>query len=194
MSLISQGIVKLIVILFLFSDMGPKHNVERCQYPYEHWIYLLYWLILNFAVTELTVNKSGTWYKFMSVYFTLVTTESFSLSQRLLPQRLPATIFPPIYVGIMKKRKKNPKFSFRMKNKRQMLARVVSLSPLYKYPFPFFLILYFPHLEKSSLVIQFLDKSSISIYQLVQLLDINSCSGLDGTLEENEAKDLSRYF
>lgn len=75
-----------------------------------------------------------------------------------------------------------------------MLARVVSPPPLYKYPFPFSPILYFPHLEKSSLVIQSLDKSSISIYQLIQLLDINSCSGLDGTLEENEAKDLSRYF
>lgn len=41
---------------------------------------------------------------------------------------------------------------------------------------------------------QFLDKSSISIYQLIQHLDINSCSGLGGTLEENEAKDLRRYF
>lgn len=75
-----------------------------------------------------------------------------------------------------------------------MLDRAVSPPPLYKYPLPFFRILYFPHLEKSSLVIQFLDKSPISICQLVQLLDINSCSGLDGTLEENEAKDLSRYF
>lgn len=75
-----------------------------------------------------------------------------------------------------------------------MSARVVSPPPLYKYPFPFFLILHFPHLEKSPLGIQFLDKSSISIYQLIQLLDIKFCSGLDGTLGENEAKDLSRYF
>lgn len=32
--------------------------------------------------------------------------ESLQLSQRLLPQRLPATLSPPIYVGIMKNRKK----------------------------------------------------------------------------------------
>lgn len=75
-----------------------------------------------------------------------------------------------------------------------MSDRLVSIPPLYKYPFPFFPYFVFSSLEKSSLVIQFLDKSSIAIYQLIQLLDINSCSGLDGTLEENGAKDLSRYF